>query len=187
MGRAKVEAQVRWDDLRVDPGAWSFPGFADPTRSTWQPGGSGATLTLYKFNNNDYVSFTVQMPHRYKVGTDLKPHVHWTPHDRGIIESGSTVQWEIDYSIADIMGTFPTTTTIDLTSTNTMGTDDTHIVTASGTIDGTGLNISHMIVGRLYRGPTDTWSGTGNNAPGLLELDFHYEVDDRGSQTEVLK
>ncbi len=184
----RITYDTQWDDIRVTPGAFSFPGVNDPALADWQPGGSGATFMLYEFAENDEVTIFCQLPHSYKQGTDLKPHLHWTPGDRGTEENGNTVAWKLDYTIISPDGTFVTSANVDLSDTVT-GTDDQHELSPSNTISGSGLGVSSMLVGRLYRDSTgDTWStDTVGNRPMILEFDLHFEVDGHGSDTELSK
>jgi len=179
-----------WEDLKIVPGAFTFGGSSDPSLTNWQPGGSGATFKVYSFAKNDQVFATCQMPHAYQLGTDLKFHIHWTPKDRGITESGKLVGWKVDYSIANVNGTFPVSGTVDLSDAVT-GTNDKHEITSSVTVSGTGLNISHIIMCRIYRSDTgadDTWVGTtAAQSPALLEFDIHFQQNTLGSRQEVVK
>lgn len=45
------------------------------------------------FTNGKELFFTAQLPHRYKVGTPLKPHVHWVP----ATSETYTGTWSLDY------------------------------------------------------------------------------------------
>ena len=187
--RAVNDNQLRWDDLRIVPGAFSFPGSADPGLYDWQPTGSGITFKVYKFNKNDYVTASCQMPHTYKEGSDLYFHIHWTPADRGTAEGTANVGWKVDYSIANIGDTFPAGST-SLHTDACQSTNDQHLLASGEVVDGSGLTISHVITLRIYReddGANDTWSGTNSQAPGLLEFDIHYQIDDRGSINESTK
>jgi hypothetical protein len=188
--RAVNTNQIKWDDLRIVPGAFSFPGSADPTLSSWQPTGSGATFRVYEFNKNDEAFGSTQMPHSYKEGTDLYFHIHWTPRDRGTAESENTVGWKVDYTIADIMENFVASATADL-SDACSGVNERHEITSSVQVSGADLKISHVIMLRIYRSDTgadDTWvTNTAGNRPALLEFDIHYQIDDRGSQEETSK
>jgi len=176
-----------WDDLRIVPGAFSFSGTSDPVLGTWQPGGSGTTMRVWQFKQNDQVFFTCQLPHSYKQGTDLEAHVHWTPRQRGVTESGKTVHWELDYSWADINGAFGVAANIDLHDT-VDGTDDKHQVAGSTTISASGNMISSMLICRLWRNSTDSWAGASNaNSPVVLEFDLHFEIDIAGSREEYVK
>jgi len=175
-----------WDDLRIVPGSFDFPGSHDPVLGDWQPGGSGATLKVFKFAPSDEGFFTCQLPHNYKQGSDIKCHVHWTPHSRGNEENGSTVAWKLDYSWSNIGSAFGASATADMTDTCS-GADHWHEVTPEVTIAGSGKTISSMLVCRVYRDTGDTWAGTGANAPGMLEIDFHYQIDSRGSLNSTTK
>ena len=179
-----------WDDMRILPGAFDFAGSADPTLSDWQPGGSGATFKVYKFQKDNEVFASTQMSHAYKEGTDLELHIHWTPADRGNEESGAAVGWKVDYTIANVNGTFGSSSTADFSDTVT-GTDDKHEITSAVVIDGTGLTISHMILMRIYRSDTgadDTWAGsTAAQSPAILEVDVHYEINTFGSSAQFTK
>jgi len=179
-------AAVVWEDLKIVPGAFRFSGTADPSIQDWQPGGSGATFKVYKFNSSDQVFATIQMPHCWKLDTDLYPHIHWTPCDEGVANSGNTVAWKIDYSWGNIDGVFPSSSTIDLTDTCT-GTDDYHEIKLGTPISGSGKTLSSILMLRIYRDTGDNWTGTGANAPTLLEFDFHYQIDTVGSRQELVK
>lgn len=176
-----------WTDLRIVPGAFTFSGSSDPVLTDWQPGGSGATFKVWEFDNDEQAFFTAQMPHNYKEGTDLRPHIHWTPRDRGVAEDGKTVAWKLDLTIANVDGVFLSSTTYDLTATCD-GVDEKGQVVGGVTLDGSLLTVSHIIVGRIYRGPTDSWVlNTNGNKPVLLEVDFHYQLDTLGSRQEYIK
>jgi len=192
-GRSRLKGtSVEWDDLRVVPGAFQFVGAGDPTISDWQPAGTGTTFKVYKFVNDDEAFFTCQLPHTYKEGTNLRPHIHWTPCDRGNEESGNTVAWKLDYSFGSIHGVFPTASGIDMTQACT-GIDDYHELAgtvAGAEIDGSGGGISSMLVCRLYRDSDaeDTWAGvTAAQSPALLEFDIHFQIDSLGSEAELSK
>jgi len=188
LGENKIDFLAEtWDDLRIVPGAFTFAGSSDPTLSNWQPTGSGATFKVYEFDNGKEVFFSTQMPHKYKQGTDLKPHIHWTPRARGVAESGNTVAWKIDYTIANVDGNLGASANVDLTSTCS-GVNERHEISASGTITGTNLTVSHIIIGRIYRDAGDSWeTNTAGNRPVLLEFDIHFQLDTLGSQQEGAK
>jgi len=179
-----------WDDEKIVPGAFQFAGNADPTIRDWQPGGTGATLKVYKFRKNDEVFGSVQLTHRYEEGEDIYVHIHWTPCDRGAAESGNAVGWKVDATWTNVNAAFSGTTTYDLSDTCT-GTDDQHEITSDVLIDGTGQKISSILMVRIYRSDTgtdDTWSsGTAANSPALIECDFHVPVNTMGSRQEFIK
>jgi hypothetical protein len=179
--------KTTWTDLRIVPGVFDFSRPTAPQLATWQPGGSGSTFEIYEFDTGDEAYFTIQMPHTYVQGTDLYPHVHWTPRDRGVSESGNTVNWCLDYTICNVNCTYSPSATVSFLAICD-GVNDKHQVKGNGPISGTGLHISHILVGRIYRGSGDTWAtNTPGNLPSLLEIDFHYQLDTTGSQQEFIK
>lgn len=171
-----------WDDLIIPAGDLSKGAGSDPEAIAFK------NSLLYCFDDGDILTFMTQMSHTYKEETDLKLHLHWTPHGRGVAENGNTVNWRIDLSAASINGVFPAPTTYVLTATCD-GTDDEHqYIAATVDVPGTGLTISHMLIGRVYRLAGDTWAtNTAGNRPGLLEVDFHHEIDRPGSRQELTK
>lgn len=184
-----VLSESVWDDLRITPGSFDRVGVSDPAIVVYAPGG-GANTYLYEFQLDDIASFTIQLPHGYKQGTDITCHVHWTPGARGNEENGATVGWKVDYSWANIDGNFGALATVDLSDTCD-GTDHKHLMTPSGTITGTSKEISSMLICNIKRtdtGTDDTWAGTASGQlPMILEIDFHYEIDTLGSRQVGIK
>jgi hypothetical protein len=171
-----------WEDLKI-------------TSSQLTPRPSSPTYVYFKnlsripeFNIGHELGFQTQMPHKYKEGSEIRLHLHWTPHTRGVAENGKTVNWRIDLSIANINDVFPSGTTYDLTATCD-GVDDKHqYQQASTVISIPTLTISHIIIGKIYRIAGDTWiTNTTGNRPALLEIDFHYQIDTPGSKDEMVK
>lgn len=179
-----------WDDIRVTPAGFDRAGVADPSLVAYQPSGSGIATYLYEFQKNDIAYFTIQLPHSYKLGTDLRAHVHWTAGANGVTENGNTVGWKIDYSWANIDGTFGAMATVDL-SDACDGTNHKHQMTPNVAITGTDKGISSMLICNIKRtdtGTDDTWSRTASGSlPMLLEIDFHYEIDTFGSRETASK
>jgi len=121
------------------------------------------------------------MPYTYKEGTDLMPHVHWSPKSTNT----GDVDWILEYTIVNIGGTFGNTTTIHMLDTAD-GVIDKHQISVGDAIDGSGLGISHMIVCRLYRdGGEGDDDFTGDAS--LLEFDLHFQIDTMGSRRELYK
>ncbi|KKN27391.1 hypothetical protein LCGC14_0865190 [marine sediment metagenome] len=185
-GTVRFEGTAQqWDDVRIVPGAFEFAGASDPSLQNWQPGGSGTTFKIYKFKEDDEVFFTVQMPHNWKEGSDIQPHVHWTPCDRGNEENLRVVVWELHYSWANEQGgIFAPASSVTMADICT-GFDDVHLRSPAGTISGAGKTMSSMLVCRLSRSAVgDTWVGTTNaQSPALLEFDIHFQIDGIGSNS----
>ena len=186
-----------WDDLMVYPDATSRGGSKSPV---W--GGSAATafkknaaatsqgvfLWMFSASTEQEVYFTVQLPHSYKIGSAIYPHVHWTTATG--TPSGTNVMWGFEYTVIAIGGTFPTTSILTSNSVippigTPTGTGQ-HLITSFGSISGTNLGISTVLVCRLFR-ETGNASDTFGNEVGLLGFDIHYEKDTQGSREEFVK
>lgn len=176
--------KLAYDDLRVTPGSFDRPGASDPVIKAVTPGG-GTTTYLYEFAINNIASFTVQLPHGYVEGQDIRVHIHWTPGSRGNEENGKTVGWKIDYTWANINGAFGSMATADL-SDACNGVDWEHNMTPEVVISGADKKISSMLICNVKRtdtGTDDTWvSSTTGELPLLLEIDFHIPMDAIGSR-----
>ena len=170
-----------FDDLRV-PVTSAKPGNVLPDFGAFVGGG----LKTWLFDGGgraEEIHFTVQMPHSYKLGTDIVPHVHWTPTTN--LDAGN-VKWSLEYTWADIDGTFGASTTITaVDASSTVAWDHLRIDFAA--IDGSAItNISSMLVCRLFRNSADVQDTYGQDA-ALLEIDFHYEIDTIGSRELLTK
>ncbi len=186
----RFEVRDEWDDLRITPGSFDRPGISDPAYVPYAPNGGGLTTYLPEFAKNDFASFSIQLPHGYKEGSDIYVHLHWTPGARGNEENGALVGWKVDYSWANINGTFPTMQTADL-SDACNGVDHAHQMTPEVLISGAGKHISSMLICNVRRtdgGADDTWaSAASGQLPLLTEVDFHFARDTIGSRTHSNK
>jgi hypothetical protein len=190
-------AATVFDDVMIYPDATSRGGSNPPT---W--GGAGANafkrnagstsqgvfLWMFSASSEQEVYFTIQIPHGYKVGSDIFPHVHWTTATG--TPSGTNVVWGLEYTASAIGGNFPVTNTLTSNSIipvigSPSGTGQ-HLITSLGAISGTGLGISTVLVCRLFRA-TSNVSDTFANEVGLLGIDFHIEKDTEGSRSEFSK
>jgi hypothetical protein len=169
-----------WDDLRV-PGLQVKIGASAPDLTAFLGAGN---LLIYRFDGNattEQVYFTIQLPHSYKEGSDITPHVHWSP----INANAGNVKWQLEYSWANIDATFPAVTTITATDAAS-GTAWDHQTIDFSAITGTGKTISSMLVCRLFRDPTDAADTYASDA-ALLEIDFHFEINTIGSRAILTK
>jgi len=175
-----------WDDLRVtlDKGNSSASlGFL--------PGASSGPEIWYFRNASgvDAMSFTVQIPHTWKEGTTIYPHIHWTPKS----SAGGDVEWNFEYSWTNYDAVTPqsfpaiTTSTVVATGPFTLGTHIiTPLTTANAGLDATGKKVSSVLVCRIWRNSSNT-ADTYNNHVGGISIDFHYEMDTFGSRSEYSK
>lgn len=188
-------AATGWDDLRVPVATTRLGGTKDPDWAQLKDNGSGSQgvfIQWFDDTTEEEVYFEVQMPHAWKQGSDIYPHVHWVPKTTGA--SGNYVKWGLEYTWANINGSFGNTTIIynDITGASTatssgdavMAADKHYLSALTPVIDATGKTLSSMLCCRLFR---DAGSdGYGYDA-GLLEVDFHYEIDSFGSESEYIK
>lgn len=177
-GNARV-----WDDLRV-----SLDNGSDAAVIGSLTNLSGPQIWFFRNNQGvEAMSFQVQLPHSWKQGTRIYPHVHWTPRSTG----SGYVRWNLDYTWANYNSTspetFPPITTSSVNSTENL-TINTHLVTYltpdNVGISGTGKTISSVLICRIWRNSN---SDTYNADAGLLFVDFHYEIDTMGSRAEYSK
>lgn len=180
-----------WDDIQVPVNATNQGGSKDPGFGKIKDNGSasqGVFTYLFDAATEEELYFSVQMPHGYKEGSDIKPHVHWMPTANGA--AGADVCWGLEYTwvnIGDVMGN----TSIIYGDTNHLAedlVDDRQYITSLGTIDGTGKKISSMLMCRIFRDATGV-GGTDDYASdaALLEIDIHFEKDSFGSNGEYTK
>lgn len=156
----------------------------DDLRVTLDKGAASAALgtlsgiigpEIYFFRNNaavEAMSFTLQLPHNWKDGTTIYPHIHWVPKESG---SGD-VRWNLDYTWANLnTGIFSAITTINGIASGPF-TLNQHLLTAIGTgIDGTGKTYSSVLICRIWRDSTiagDTYAADA----GGLSMDFHISI-----------
>ena len=136
----------------------------------------------YLFPQNDKTEILIvraQMPHRWRTGTTIYPHVHWRQ------KANQAAVFKIDYkwySIGDLEPDNWSTYTMDIyTVAYTSGTLSQVSKGASG-ISGTGKYISSILIIKLYR---EDNVYTGDTL--VDDFDIHYQIDSTGSQAEYIK
>jgi len=173
---------VVWDDL-VIPTARVKLGGANPASEQAYRGG---LVAAFSTSSDNYMYFTFQLPHRYKEGTDLEFHIHWTiPVSGAGGGTAENVQW-IFTSSASSPGIGPAFETFPVETTHPALTVDvrsiaahSHMATGIATIGGSGFKISECIICSLHRNV-----GVANDYASeayLVSLDIHYQVDPVGS------
>lgn len=177
---------IVWDDLRVPLSiaakgtlVTSFEAFLGETY-----------LEYFKDGGTDALYFVVQLPHSWKEGTTIYPHIHWTPKTPGA-DGANGVVWELEYTWANNGETFVTTPVITASTISPALSGNLvanrHYITPLGSgIVGTGKKISSMLVCRIARIGSDS-GDTYTGKAGALEVDFHYQVDTFGSREEYVK
>lgn len=171
-----------WEDLRVPVNSVKVGATKVPTLTSYKGGHVYAFADQAIEGNEEQVTFVCQIPHAYKQGSSIYPHVHWVGQDN----TAGNVRWKLTYSWANINSAFPAESTIYIDGANSTTTDN-HNKTEFAAIVGTGKTISSMLICSLTRNSShvnDTFTG---KSAYLLEFDFHVEMDDIGSNTELVK
>ena len=172
-----ILSDTSWDDLRFPATSINPPGSVNDADVDTTDG----TL-LFAANATEICVGVAQMPHAWKMGTDIEAHIHWSPTNT---DTGD-VYWRFEYEIQPIGGTFT-----GLTASNTLDTADgvaqKHQIHELATIDASAITtVSAIIKWKLSRVGGDA-TDTYNADAKLLELDFHYQIDGFGSEEEYTK
>ena len=94
-----------YDDIVFEASAVNPVGIVDAATLVDTSGQSADQLALV-FAANRLMLVAAQMPHTWNEGTTVYPHLHFEVQSANAV----TNVWKIDYSIADIDGTFPAST-----------------------------------------------------------------------------
>lgn len=178
----KEQERIYWEDLRFPAQAINPTGAgSDADRDT-----SGVFIgtLLFSGTSNESIFGVAQMPHSWREGSSIRPHIHWSPTND--MASNKAVKWQLSYSIADIGDEFSETP--DTVSVVIDGAIDENIHTISSfdEIDMSGYKISCCIFWALERRATDVADDYTSDAR-LWEFDIHYQVDRPGSELELRK
>lgn len=183
-----------WDDLRVPMTAVKTGGSKDPGFSVFKTNGSGSQgVFTWWFDKaaEEELFFAVQIPHAWKLESTIYPHVHWAPKTDGA--SGAVVNWGLEYTIAELGGVFGNTTIIygstQVPADAVLAAGKHYLTNIGAGISMAGVDtLSAMIICRVFRDATGALATDDyDDDAGLLEIDFHYEMDSLGSNEELAK
>ena len=176
-----INGQDVWEDLSFQAAGINPAGSPDAASydTTTYPG----TL-LFAGNLNNHIAGVAQMPHAWREGSIVRPHIHWTKPaaDAG----GAAVTWQFRWAAADPGDVLPAMSAY-IAGTLTAGdltTAEKHNISDFGDMVMTGFAASAIVVWELRRvGSTDAYNGTAR----LLAVDFHYQRNTDGSRFEYSK
>jgi len=181
-----------FNDLQVPVFSTSKGETKPPTIARLMNNGSGSQGVFTYFfdkSNEQELYFLVQMPHDWKEGSTIFPHVHWTANTS---VGTNKVRWGLEYTWANITGTLENNSIIygenPIAAVGTV-TAYEHAITELGTgtgISATGKTLSSYIMCRIFRA-ADAGSDNYDNSAALLGIDFHIEIDALGSRSEYSK
>ena len=164
-----------WDDLQFPAAAVNPPGLgSDPGFDTTNGG------YLFDASSTELLFFQAQMPHSWKQGTIIKPHVHW----QKTTSAAGDVYWQLDYKKAPIAAVMDVAFTTLFNTSTVSGTPDNdtaneHLITSLGDIAMAGNELSDMLVMKLSR-----IGGNGADTYGadaaLIHIEIEYTADKLG-------
>lgn len=164
---------LAWDDLMFpfstgNSGGNPYPAFnADSLYYTFVLDTTGATKSI--------MYFIIQIPHKWKVGTDLHPHVHYKH-----LTATGTPTFKIKYKWFNIGASAVTPWKWLTLSTTTGTTNNTMQILEDGVMSATGKGISSILLCMVYLGALP------DNVIAY-QFDIHYQIDSFGSDNETSK
>lgn len=178
-------SEVRWDDLRFPAQAIGRSGAAsdpDPDTSTG--------LYLFDGSSTESLFGVAQMPHSWLEESTVIPHVHW---QKTVSESPTgNVLWQLDYEVVnngDVAamdyGTQLQTSSV-VAGTPDDGTPERMLISSFGNVSMRDKRISCIIYWKLSRIGGDA-ADSHTSDIRLVEFDFHYICDGRGSAEQYSK
>lgn len=134
-------AGTDYEDLRID-GLSTRTGAVAPTDETGFRGSADYYSRNFVHNQADEVQFSVQMPHAWRAGSGIYPHVHLSPW---VSSTGSqTAQFQLECYPADVGDTFPAVaTSYEMSTTWTTDARWSHLIAGNDeALDMSGLLLS---------------------------------------------
>ena len=167
-----------WDDIRA-PFTQTKRGALD------KPDFDYTNIGLLFPQNDDaeivYIIF--QIPHNYKLGTNIYPHIHWQQMN------ANNVVWKMEYKWFNPGGLVPGGFTAATATTRryTWAAGNLHQYDGWTAISGAGITeISSMFLVKVFR-DDNVDAGAGSGDALAFEYDIHYEIDTLGSKREFIK
>ena len=122
-----------------------------------------------------------QMPHRWKEGSTIYPHIHFMCMTD--VDPADNFGIDFEYTWADINEDYPANSTLEnidiSTGVNSQYLHQLGNLTASG-ISGTGHTLSSVLICRIERVAAASSDYAGGVC--ILDFDIHYEIDTLGSR-----
>jgi hypothetical protein len=166
-----------WDDISVNLSNVKAPAADPPTWTAYK----GCEVPAFSAAATNVVYFAVQLPHKYKIATNIEFHFHAAYPNTGAGNS----RWQLTYSWANIGAAFATQTTV-LATFAAPGVTDNHSLHDFGVITGTGKGISSVLLCSLSRLGADG-ADTYASVIYAITADLHVLFDTLGSRTATVK
>lgn len=179
-------SDTSWDDLK-------FPATGNRLDSASTNYSYDTTNLGVQFDDDarhieEQLNYIVQMPHAWKEGTSIYPHIHW------VQTTADHPNWLIGYRVYNNNEAPPGTWTYLKATTGvfTWSTGSLLQISSFPAISMTGKTLSCILDIKLWRdvanGSTEFTGAESSPVAVLLkEFDIHYEIDSFGSDTEFDK
>ena len=175
-----VSYDERWEDLRFPAQAVDLGGLSDPPDIQADTG-----LFLFDPTVVETIAILAQMPHGWKEGSAIRPHIHWAKTS----DASGDVVWSLIYKWFNAGEVAPAYSAVQTATTQANldpGSTQSHVISVFPEIDATGKDISSLFLCVIGRLATD--GGDDYAADALYyEFDIHYQVDSFGSAAEFVK
>lgn len=183
IGSVKLDSGL-WDDSQVSPTSARL-GVVAPTVETGFRGDANFQAENFLDSQADEVQFLLQLPHTWKEGDAIHPHVHFSPWTTGT----GNVQFILEYYQANVNEQFPASPSTHTMIYNVASNKQWyHLIADNATDTGitmTGKTVSNILYCRLYR--DNTVASNLAARVTLLGVDYHYVKDSLGSRSEYKK
>lgn len=180
----------RISDQKPDRGEWEdlrFPSQGINPAGSPSPAGVDTDTGALSFagNQDNVVGGIAQMPHAWKVGSVVKPHIHLRFPTS---DAGKNTRWQFGYDVASISGDFAnaigTYTALATVTVANPASTVKHVVAALGDLAMTGHKESAIILWRVSRLASSDAADDDTNACLLLEFDLHFQIEKAGTVPE---
>lgn len=132
--------------------------------------------------NEQEAMFSIQLPHSYKRGTAVYPHLHFIPSTT----NGGDIVWGLEFVSGPLVGAYPTaSTTYYMTNSATLRTNMTMVIQGWQAIPGGVMKESSCIFGRIFRYSRTGGGDTYPDAVFGISFDLHFQRDTLGSTDEI--
>lgn len=174
---------IQWDDLVVPLDRAGTGGGGNAP--TWATISGGVQAWRFDEGVTDVLYFSAQLPHSYKEGTTIYPHLHILADANP--GANNKAKWTLEYFWSNIDGAAIAGTTTD-PILYTVGAADAlvHRILDFTAIVGTNMKVSSILqctLSRLGADGADTYAGN----IFALSFDVHFQKDTNGSNARSVK
>jgi hypothetical protein len=163
-----------WDDLMVE----ARPGIqGQSTKPDWD--NNYHALMFPQNNPSEIVTLNFQLPHRWKLGSTIQPHIHFLHNQNKIPIFKMQYRW---YNIGDPPPASWTIYTMNDVLVPYPGYSIHNLCLNQTGIDGTGMGFSSLLQVKIYR-DDNVFVG---DCP-VFGFDIHIEIDSFGTGDEFVK